>query len=387
MINAVRARRILPMGENRTSIDNGCILFSGSTKTILKVDTYDRLRKEFSGKCEDLGDVVLFPSLVMAHTHLELSHTGGRTLEGGGFPAWVRSLLQNPLEQCDTQALSEAIDTLQQTGVGFVADISSRNGVQVSSMLAAARIGYLIFLEVFGFGKIRLTDEPPWPYGPGRAILDSEPEHVSAAGHALYSTSAERLQIAKSWCESRGLPFSLHLAESPEENSFLLENEGELAALFKKRILPKNFQPPRQLPVAYADSLGLLNQRTLAVHCVQITDSDAAILAERGTHVCLCPRSNAQIGVGTPPVAMLRKHGCSISLSTDGLSSCPDLNLWNELRYTREHLCEEIPLPELLAWITANPAEALGISDQYGTLSEGKLASWTTLPEDLADCL
>ncbi len=387
MTHAVRARRILPMDGSGACVDNGCILYEGTTNTIIKVDTHARLRNEFSGNCDDLGDVVLLPRLVMAHTHLELSHTGGRTLAGRGFPAWVRSLLQNPLEQCDSQALAEAVDTLRQSGVGFVADISSRNGVQVASMLSDARIGYMLFLEIFGFGKCDSAEEPPWPYGPGREILDAEPEHVSAAGHALYSTSAERLRAAKSWCDSRNLPFSLHLAESPEENTLLLENQGELAALFKKRVFPKSYQPPRQLPVAYADSLGLLNQRTLAVHCVQVTDADAQVLARRGTHICLCPRSNAQIGVGEPPVDLLRKHGCSISLSTDGLSSCPDLNLWNELRYTREHLCPDVPLPETLAWITSNPAEALGISDLYGSLSEGKLASWTTLPVDLADCL
>ncbi len=375
------------MGGTRECMDDGCILYSEATNEILQVGRFSALKNESSGKCADLGDVVLLPKLVMAHTHLELSHTRGLTVQGQGFSGWVQSLLQIPLNQFQEQSVQDAIAELQRTGVGFVADISSRNGAQLARMLTEAEIDFLIFLEIFGFGKIPSSDEPPWPYGPGREVLDTHPEHVSAAGHALYSTSAARMQSAKSWCESRGLPFSMHLAETSEECQLLLENSGELARLFKKHVFPKNYQPPCQLPVAYADSLGLLNQRTLAVHCVQVSEEDIRLLAQRGTHICLCPRSNAYIGVGEPPIALFRKHGCPLSLSTDGLSSCPDLNLWNELRHTRETLCPDVPLQEMLEWITCNPANALGVSGRYGSLTPGRQARWTTLPEDLADCL
>lgn len=372
------------MGGPYDIIDDGCLLYADATNEILQVDTYSRLKSEISGDCKDLGDAVLLPGLVMAHTHLELSHTRGRTQQGAGFAAWVRSLLQTPLDQCDLGALEEAVAELKDSGVCFVADISSRNGAQVASQLTQAGMDYLIFLEIFGFGSFPQTGAPPWPYGSGGTILETEPERVSAAGHALYSTSAARLQAAKSWCESRGLPFSLHLAETPEESELLLENKGDLADLFKKRVFPKNYQPPRLLPVAYADSLGLLNERTLAVHCVRVSEADVRLLAARRTHVCLCPRSNAYIGVGRPPVALFRKHGCSICLSTDGLSSCPDLDLWNELRYTRETLCPDVPLQQMLCWLTSNPARALGVSGRYGSLMPGKQACWTSLPEDLA---
>ena len=56
--------------------------------------------------------------------------------------------------------------------------------------------------------------------------------------------------------------------------------------------------PPRQSPVRYCDSLGVLHARLVAAHGVQVDAADRELLAERGVHVVLCPRSNRSLGVG-----------------------------------------------------------------------------------------
>jgi len=42
----------------------------------------------------DLGNVAVLPGLTNAHTHLELSWMRGRIKTAGGFPGWIRSVME-----------------------------------------------------------------------------------------------------------------------------------------------------------------------------------------------------------------------------------------------------------------------------------------------------
>jgi putative selenium metabolism protein SsnA len=75
------------------------------------------------------------------------------------------------------------------------------------------------------------------------------------------------------------------------------------------------------------DLLGLLDERTLAAHCVHITAADRKILARQGVNVVHNPQSNLNNGVGVAEVA----QGVLTGLGTDGFSPC----LWDELKTTR----------------------------------------------------
>ena len=203
--------------------------------------------------------------------------------------------------------------------------------------------------------------------------------------HALYSTASDYAWLIKSWCRERGRPFSLHLAESPGENELFMTGRGEFAEFVRsRRILPKGFVPPGLSAVAYASELGLLDGRTLAVHCVHVDEADIGILVRSGAGVCLCPRSNRRIGVGEAPVATLHAAGATLCLGTDSLASNDDLDLWAELRAVRALLPTDIPLRDLLAMVTTHPAKVLGLGDEYGSLEAGKRAVWAVLPPDFA---
>jgi cytosine/adenosine deaminase-related metal-dependent hydrolase len=140
-------------------------------------------------------------------------------------------------------------------------------------------------------------------------------------------------------------------------------------------------------PVPYAADLGLLDEGTLAVHCVHLDASDIRLLAESGAHVCLCPRSNAAINVGTAPARALAEAGAPLCLGTDSLASNHDLDLWNEARALRDLPAgHDLPPAALLRLLTVGGATALGRGD-IGSIVPGRRARLALLPQDFSQAL
>ena len=78
---------------------------------------------------------------------------------------------------------------------------------------------------------------------------------------------------------------------------------------------------------------------------------------------------------------MLHAAGVPLCLGTDSLASAPDMELWAELRTVRAMLPGVSPMG-LLELVTRNPARALGVEADFGSLEAGKRAAWAVLPED-----
>lgn len=301
----------------------------------------------------------------------------------------------------DEAAVEAAAREMLAGGAMAVADTATRHPGRTARTLARVGLVGTVFLEAFGYTP-PAGPEPEWPAD--LAGFDVRPDHaphfdspdtpdtpfapdlpdISLAGHALYSTHPERLQAAKAWTIRHGRPFSLHLAEHEGEVALLADGSGEFAALVRQRVLPADYRPPGRSPVAQAEALGLLDARTLAVHVVHVDDADIRILAQRGCGVCLCPRSNAFIGVGRAPWDKLAAAGARLCLGTDSPASNTDLDLWNEVRYLLEHW-ERFSLPAALAAMTTTPAQVLGLKKTMGMLAPGMRSGVTLLPGDLDD--
>ena len=369
-MQACRAARILTMDREDREIVDGGILADGGR--IVAVGPWREIAGH--GVQQDLGAVTIVPGLINAHAHLELSHLAGCIPAGLGFTAWADALFSvlrsRPASRSD---VARAAALARASGTCFVADVVGRETDMVREVLESCGLGGHLFRE--HAGRLRGGEFRP-------AAL---PGSWSPAVHALYSTEPALAREVKAWCASRGLPFSLHLAEVPGENELFERGGGEFADFLRaRRILPRGFAPSGGSAVAFAAELGLLDRKTLAVHCTQVSGEDIDILAHSGACVCLCPRSNAHTGVGLPPAARLREAGVPLCLGTDSLASNADLDLWAELRALRALWPARTPLTELLAVATRSPARFLGIEADYGSLRPGRLAHWAVLPEDLA---
>ena len=377
---AVTARTLLTMVPGAAPLDDAAVILAG--RRVLDVGPRRLVLRGFCGPTTDLGPkAVLVPGLINAHSHLELSHLRGCSPIGAGFCAWVTWLLGQNVQALSPDALDAAIAETAGCGVAAVIDIGNRAGPAVAAALRRAGLQGLVCHEYLGWRRLPATGVPP--------ALDTAAGDGLAAtvsGHALYSTSPDNLRQGQALCRTRGAPFSLHLAEHPGEVELLASGTGEFAELLRGRLLSKGWRPPGHTPTAEALAQGLLGPDTLAVHAVHLTATDVALLANTGTTVCLCPRSNARIGVGVADVAALVAAGVPLALGTDSLASNDDLDLWNEVRaLLAAH--PGLPGSVVLAALTTTPARLLGRTNDLGRLVPGAAGGVAIIPPDLTEAL
>ncbi len=370
MIHCIRAAQAITMQPGKHPVADFAMIHDG--RRILETGTWSLLKHTFSGKVTDLGEVTLVPGLINAHTHLELSHMAGRTVQQQGFLKWVQSLLNAP-PGFDPEAVRAALESMKAGGTCFCGDIATYNCVAVAAIMEESNMGFTAWCEAIG---TRIPAQgarffPQKTYTMGR---------TAGAGHALYSTGAELLQAVQKADQTAGLPFSIHLAENQEEEDIVARGTGEFAQMLAKAGMLADCGSKGRSPVEHAHALGLLDDGTLAVHCVRVSDTDIATLAASGTHVCLCPRSNDFIGEGRAPWEKIMHSGINTCLGTDSIASNHDLDLWNELEFFLRNLRSSLTPPQALALITSNSAKALKIDAAYGSLEKGKRACFAVVP-------
>lgn len=329
----------------------------------------------------DLGEVVMMPALVNAHTHLELSWLRGRVPPAHDFVGWIKQLFmtrggrsERPDDVAVTGAARDAAREMRECGIGTVGDIS--NSLASIEPIRDAGMRGLVFHELLGFnlphGRSVVETRP---LRESAAARGGEAVRVSVAPHAPYSVSPEMFRaIREELDRSPSAITSVHLGESASEVDFLRDGSGPWPAMLKWVGSERpDWVPPGVGPVEYLDALDVLDNRTLIVHGVQLDDSALTRLAALGCTLVTCPRSNQWVGAGAPPVARFYASGVKVAVGTDSLASVDDLNIFAELNAMR-WLAPEVPARDLLASATRVGAEALGFGDELGTIEVGKHA-------------
>ena len=126
--------------------------------------------------------------------------------------------------------------------------------------------------------------------------------------------------------------------------------------------------------------LGCLNERTVAVHCVALSDHDIELLAESGASVVHCPVSNMRLGCGASPVVKLLKAGVNVALGTDGAASACSLSMFEQMRtagliakgFSQDPT--QLTVNQIIRMATINGANALKLDREVGSLAVGKSA-------------
>jgi cytosine/adenosine deaminase-related metal-dependent hydrolase len=320
----------------------------------------------------ELGTAAVLPGLVNAHTHLELSWMRGQVPPASSMPAWAARLmaLRRTVGTEPAQPIVNAIRDARASGTALVGDVTNTFGSY--EPLADSDLAAAIFREVLGFN----VADPERIVGDAQRQIDAlspiEWLRISIVPHAPYSVSPALLRAIAAAAGDR--PISVHLGESSEERRFLRDGTGAWRELLEElRVWNPEWKPPQCGPVEYLYRAGLLNERLVAVHCVQLDDGELGWLRDAGATVVACPRSNRWTGAGTPPLERFYASGVRVAVGTDSLASVDDLNMFAELAAMRS-LAPGVAAARLLESATRNGAAALGFGDDLGTIEPGRRA-------------
>lgn len=132
--------------------------------------------------------------------------------------------------------------------------------------------------------------------------------------HAPYTVSAATLEAVRDLAVDRDLKVHFHLAETQRDLEDARERYGAA-------------------PVRALEERGLLGEWLVAAHAVWIDAKDAALLGERSVATVHNPTSNMKLAVGGAfPYKLLKEHGVTTALGTDGAASNNNLDLFEAMK-------------------------------------------------------
>ena len=350
-------------------IENGAIAIHDSR--IVDIGTYAAVRRRNNSEVRDLGEAVIMPGLVNAHTHLELTHHQDLIHRTSRFTDWLSQLIRN--HKSDPEWVNSAInDGIEMSLAGGATTVGDIHGFGKSAHTHKnSPVRSVVFFETTGFSPERTQ------IGVDRIneFLESSPQAdalflPAVSPHALYSTSVTLYRYCLGLTQSRGLPLCTHLSETQDEIEFLASGTGAFADLLNAfGISMSGWTPPRCSPVQYLKEIGILAYRPLLAHCNYLSDADIQSLAESGASVAFCPRPHHYFHHTSHPIRRLINAGVNVAIGTDSLASNWSLSMLDELKYllkTQDSLSPET----IFDLVTINGARALSLN-RVGKLEKG----------------
>jgi 5-methylthioadenosine/S-adenosylhomocysteine deaminase len=137
--------------------------------------------------------------------------------------------------------------------------------------------------------------------------------------------------------------------------------------------------------VEYLNKTGILASRPQLVHCVTVSDDGLRMIAESGSKIAHCPKSNAKLGHGSAPFERMLDAGIPVGFGSDSVASNNACDLIEEARFgaltarARPGMQRYISAAEIIEAATLGGAKTLGLDDQIGSLEKGKQADLAVL--------
>lgn len=309
---------------------------------------------------------ILMPGMVNVHSHLSMIPF--RSL-GDDCPDRLRRFLF-PLEskamtnRLAVSAAKYAVCELMLGGVTQVFDMYFYEGdiaqvmvdMNMRATLAETILDFVAPNTDKPYGGLDYSDWyiPQWKY-------KNPLVRPAIAPHATNTNDTKALKRALEIAEKYDVLLSMHVSEMDYE-----------LAYFRKEY--------DMTPIEYLDSIGLLNDRLLAAHCIHLTEHDIELLEKRNVKVAHCVGSNTKAGKGVMPLKDLYNHNVVVGLGTDGPSSGNTIDIITQLplvpkaHKTREHDRSLFPAKDVLKFATLDGAKCLGTDSYTGSIEVGKKA-------------
>lgn len=368
-----------PIAKGSVLVRDGKIIDIGSQELL-------RLRYP-EEEVRDFGKSALMPGLIDLHTHVENAVMRG-AVHDVPYTTWVMSTVEigSKMAVADwyDSAVLGGLEALS-SGITCIADITATGAAGV----AAQRLGMrgVIYREVGAMDKHRINfamsqaenDIYHW-----RQEVDEDRITIGIAPAAIYACHPSVFTRVSDLAKRENLPVAIHIAGNREEYDFVRYGSSP----FSVHVMGEDrgyveippWLPTGTTPVKYAAEWGAFEaDNVMAIHCVHVDDVDIKKLKEYDVSVGVCPRCNAQLGMGVAPIDKFLQAGLRLGLGTDSPAATDTIDMMEEMRLgmlIQRAINPKIFLgaASMLEMATLGGAKALRIDDKVGSLEIGKQA-------------
>lgn len=295
---------------------NASILLGREFKFLEKghiVIKQDKIKKVGSGLIKDainFKDYLIMPSLINSHVHIGDSFAKEAVLglnaeKAVGKKGKKWQLYKKATEREILEEMKNSAEFMLSVGITHFADFREHENKGIALLRKAIK-NFPIKAFIFGRGK------------------NLDLSKCDGLGLNVYNLS----QIPK--CINRKL-LAIHAGEK--------NNEIEKALAYDPDII---------------------------VHFTKATKRQIRIAAEKKISIVICPRSNATLAVGIPPVKEFLNFGLNVAIGTDNVMiNSP--NLWREMEFLSRlsYLSSPLKPVEILQMVTINAAKIFGLNSGF----------------------
>ena len=312
----ITADYLLTQNSKREVLQQAAIAISCSQ--IAAVGPAEQLTEEYTPAARrDLGNALVLPGLVNAHTHMPMTLLRGLAddlplmewLTGHIFPREAK-LTPHMLEIGTLLGCAEML----RTGTTACADMYL-NEAHIYRAIHKSGMRALVSEGTFAFPSIGC----PEPTEILEIIREQAAEvallprlRYAIAPHSVYTTNMVLLEQCAALAQELKLPIHPHLAETASETAQSLELYG-------------------CRPAEVCLQAGIFEVPALVAHAVDLNGEEIAALSAKGVSACHCPRSNMKLASGIAPVPQMLKAGMNVALGSDGASSNNMTNMFAEM--------------------------------------------------------
>jgi len=189
--------------------------------------------------------------------------------------------------------------------------------------------------------------------------------HGAMCHHTTFTCSDGFIRRAHAYAKEYETLLHFHCSEGTYEPEQCLKNYGHRT-------------------IEHYDSLGILDETTMASQCVQLSAHEVDIVGACGIKVTTMPLSNCEVGGGFAPVPEMRRAGATIGLGTDGYIANYFASLRGAFLMHKARLLDPRSMPAHAVWqmATEDSARVMGLSN-VGVLRPGASADIIAIDLDL----
>jgi len=333
---------------------------------------------------QNLGAAAILPGLVNCHSHLEITSMRGALDDvEHDFTAWLLKLSDIRSKMSDQEIENTATAGAQEgamAGVTCFGDIG-RYGKAGLTALKTTGLRGVVFQETDFSPDNRTADEAFGKLRDKFSILredETELVKVGLSPHSPYTVSHKLFERITKFAAAEEIKISIHASESVDENELMKNGTGFFRDHYDK--FNVEWETQGCSSIEFLSRTGILTVRPLLAHCITVSESDIKLIADTGSAIAHCPKSNAKFGHGYAPFEAFLDAGIAVGLGSDSVASNNICDIIEESRFAalaarnRQNSQRFISAKEMLEIATLGGAKALGLDDQIGTLEPDKQA-------------